>query len=89
MLNFSGLAHSRGENWKVMRRFTLTTLRDFGMGKSPVEESIIEECSYLIKGFESLKGNIWLQNGQFNFLPQHYMFLTFALNSQESHLIIG
>ncbi|XP_077345181.1 cytochrome P450 2K1-like isoform X2 [Lithobates pipiens] len=51
-----GLAHSRGENWKVMRRFTLTTLRDFGMGKSPVEESIIEECSYLIKGFESLKG---------------------------------
>ncbi|XP_040204250.1 cytochrome P450 2K6-like [Rana temporaria] len=56
MDNDFGLTHARGENWKVMRRFTLTTLRDFGMGKSPVEESIIEECSYLIKGFESLKG---------------------------------
>ncbi|XP_029451956.1 cytochrome P450 2K6-like [Rhinatrema bivittatum] len=52
-----GVVFSHGENWKVMRRFTLTTLRDFGMGKRTLEDKIIEECSFLLKSFESQKGN--------------------------------
>ncbi|XP_036842863.1 cytochrome P450 2K1-like [Oncorhynchus mykiss] len=39
-----------------MRRFALTNLRDFGMGKKASEEKIIEEVHYLIEVFEEHKG---------------------------------
>nr|XP_033791784.1 cytochrome P450 2K6-like [Geotrypetes seraphini] len=52
-----GIIFARGDNWKVMRRFTLTTLRDFGMGKRTIEDKIIEECGFLINHFESFNGN--------------------------------
>ncbi|XP_063298155.1 cytochrome P450 2C15-like [Pelobates fuscus] len=51
-----GLLFSHGENWKVMRRYTITTLRDFGMGKSSIEEKIVDECDKLIQQFQSFKG---------------------------------
>ncbi|XP_073530121.1 cytochrome P450 2K6-like isoform X2 [Phyllobates terribilis] len=52
----NGIIFSRGENWKAMRRFTLTTLRDFGMGKSTIEEKVVEECTHLTNSFASFKG---------------------------------
>lgn len=51
-----GILFSRGDNWKAMRRFTISTLRDFGMGKTSLEDKIHEECDALVDTFKSFKG---------------------------------
>ncbi|XP_041814106.1 cytochrome P450 2K1-like [Chelmon rostratus] len=51
-----GVLWSNGDSWKEMRRFALTNLRDFGMGKKVCEDKIIEECDYLIEVFKKFKG---------------------------------
>ncbi|XP_068135083.1 cytochrome P450 2K1-like [Hyperolius riggenbachi] len=51
-----GIIFAHGDNWKTMRRFTLTTLRDFGMGKASLEDKIHEECGHLLDLFKSHEG---------------------------------
>ncbi|XP_074058016.1 cytochrome P450 2K1-like [Macrotis lagotis] len=51
-----GIVFSNGETWKIMRRFALHNLRDFGMGKKLIELKIQDELHSLIKYFGSHQG---------------------------------
>lgn len=53
---FAGLLQSEGDLWKEHRRFALSALRDLGMGKSWLENAILDEVLELVAVFKRYGG---------------------------------
>nr|DBA19428.1 TPA: hypothetical protein GDO54_015266 [Pyxicephalus adspersus] len=70
-----GVIFSNGETWKITRRFTLSILRDLGMGKRPIEERIINELQYLNALIGSHNGKPFNEKVFYNATPN----ITFSI----------
>ncbi|CAI9619507.1 unnamed protein product, partial [Staurois parvus] len=54
-----GIVTTNGERWQQVRRFAVTSLRNFGMGKRSMEERIQEESHHLLKAIEDTGGEVF------------------------------
>ncbi|XP_026716850.1 cytochrome P450 2C5-like [Athene cunicularia] len=52
-----GFISNDEKKWRELRRFTVSTLRDFGMGKSSMSQRVQQEAQHLVKLLSELKGN--------------------------------
>ncbi|XP_056132283.1 cytochrome P450 2J2-like [Lampris incognitus] len=64
--NSAGLFFSNGQVWKRQRRFAMTTLRNFGLGMSSMEQTICEESHHLQEGMERERGEPFNPTHLFN-----------------------
>ncbi|KAB0339603.1 hypothetical protein FD754_023797, partial [Muntiacus muntjak] len=60
-----------GKSWKVLQRFSVTTMKDFGMGKRTIEERIKKEAQCLMEE---------LRKSQGAYLDPHFLFNSISAN---------
>ncbi|KAG9469374.1 hypothetical protein GDO78_020677 [Eleutherodactylus coqui] len=68
-----------GRRWRPIRRFTMTSLRNFGMGKMTMEKRVLTESKYLIQAVSETGGK--------PFNPR--MFLAMAVGNIISSVLFG
>lgn len=51
-----GLAVLNGEEWKQIQRFSISTMKNYGMGKRSIEGIIQEEANFLVNEIRKAKG---------------------------------
>ncbi|KAK2704354.1 cytochrome P450 2J6-like [Artemia franciscana] len=61
-----GILFADGTGWREMRRFTLRTLRDFGLGRTSLENIVKDEISQLIEGLTKNDGEELLLHNRFS-----------------------
>ncbi|KAL0972845.1 hypothetical protein UPYG_G00195450 [Umbra pygmaea] len=54
-----GVTVSNGKRSKDLRRFTLTTLKMFGMGRRSIEQNVQEEAKILVKAFREYEDSVF------------------------------
>lgn len=54
-----------------MRRFALTNMRDFGMGKKACEDKIADECHHLTEVFQQFRGGLVKRSRSATLEPKH------------------
>ncbi|NXT82197.1 CP2C1 protein, partial [Zapornia atra] len=52
-----GFVSHNEKKWRELRRFTLSTLRDFGMGKNSMSQRVQQEAQHLVDLLAKLEGN--------------------------------
>ncbi|XP_051955725.1 cytochrome P450 2J4-like [Xyrauchen texanus] len=74
-----GLIFSGGHMWRQQRRFALSTLKYFGVGKKTLENSILQECHIVCDALHTERG--------LPFNPHHV--LTYAVGNVICSLVFG
>uniref|UniRef100_F7CLC5 Cytochrome P450 family 2 subfamily J member 2 n=1 Tax=Monodelphis domestica TaxID=13616 RepID=F7CLC5_MONDO len=83
IFKINGLFASNGQEWKDQRRFTLMTLRNFGLGKKTLELQIQKEVIYFIEAIREEK-----DDGPFFFYSTGQPFDPhFQINNAVSNII--
>ncbi|XP_064159539.1 cytochrome P450 2M1-like isoform X1 [Anguilla rostrata] len=57
-----GVLASSGDRWRDLRRFSIMTLKNFGMGRRSIEERVQEEAGFLIKAFSEHGDSVFNPN---------------------------
>ncbi|KAM5156680.1 cytochrome P450 2C29-like [Mantella aurantiaca] len=68
-----------GSRWRPLRRFTISSLRNFGMGKKTMESRVLEEATHLIREVTETEGK------PFNPIQ----VLTFAVGNIMNSVLLG